>query len=205
MMRSVVQTIILLLAIFLLCGVAGAMDLYFSNDDVNVPGFGGKLMEKRMGSNEVTLTLGANKNIKWFSQPMKQDVLFSAGKWKVNYWAYSKEKRWVYVRLYKWSSSGLILLASGHNVLYPNEIRYKTLDFDLDSLALKRGERICVEINWSQNAGSKLELYYNSVTHPSGLKTPDYTTFNQIPEFSPQALVVAVALIIGGFAISRKD
>lgn len=201
--RLVVSSTILAL-VFLLCGDVGAVDLYFSDENANIPGFGGKLMKESISGREVTFTLEANGNIKWFSEPMKEDVVFSAGKWEVKYWGSSTGNHRVYVRLYKLSENGLVLVKSGFNVISGEDD--KTKIFELESLTLKKGERICLEINWSKSAGSDtLTLYLNSADHPSGLKTPYYSTLNQIPEFSQLTFVVAVTLAIGGFAILRKN
>ena len=199
----VVTSVILVLFVFL-CGVAGAMNLYFTDEDAGILGIDGFLMKESVSSSEATLTLNASENALWCSEQMGEDVTFSAGDWEVRYWASSTGGHRVYVRLYKFGEGSLTLLDEGYNVLSGSATKTKTSSMGPQSLA--KNERICVEINWSNNARSDtLTLYFNSANHPSGLKTPEFQPLNQIPEFSPPTLVIAAALIIGGFAISRKN
>jgi hypothetical protein len=171
----------------LVVGVRG--ELYFSGKFAD----GGLLMVDGVPVQGETRTLKAGESVIWISKAMKADTTFSDGEWKVGYWASSPGIHRIYVSIYKFDGE-LIPIAEGYNVLSCTNPCEKSKSFEIDSLTLKKGERIAVEIKWSGAAKSDLTLYFNSSEHPSALEVP--AVLNQIPEFSSTALLFVSIIIV---------
>ncbi len=200
---------LMLVSIVLSLGIiqAGAVELYLSGKDVNIPGVVGQIMSESEGNKEEIRTIAAAEKILWFSKPMPDDVMFYAGKWKLIYWAQTNAESGhrIYIRLYVWNGS-LNPLAEKYNILDKYDgLKKKMKEIELDSFRLKKGERLVIEINWSKSAGNDLlTLHFNSSNYPARLETPSYYTTSSIPEFSPHGLLAGLVIIIASYGIYRR-
>ncbi len=198
---------ILVLVLLSSSGSVGAVELHLSGKDAGITGYKGMLMDENEGNNEETIMLAAAEKVLWFSKPMERDVIFSKGCWKLIYWAKTDASSGhrIYVRFYVWDGS-LKKLAERYNTLDAKAgLKKKTKEIYLESLQLKKGDRLVVEINWSKSAGKDLlTLYFNSSTHSSRLETPPLSIPSPIPEFPPPVLSIAVVFVLASYGIFRQ-
>ena len=183
-------------------------------EDADAGGFtypGGHQFDKFMNTTEEpesdignTVTLGEGESVWWYAHEAAEcDLQFHAppGTWKVTYWVTtnSVDEHSIYVRLYVVKANGdAILINKACNKIKPyHNPKRRTVDMHSGALDLNQGDRLAVEIQWSDGAddGDTLTVYYNSTSYDSQLVSPTNSPPYPVPEPSILTLI-AVGLML---------